>query len=350
MTALIVLGWIVLGLIALAVVGHVLAWLLYVPVAVRVFGETPWLPAQWQEPLGEGEHVNFYTQDGARLEGTYLRTTAAARKGVVAFCHQLNGDRWATVPYTEDLRRQGFDIFTFDFRNHGGSDRVADWEPMPWVTVQDLTDVQAAIDYVCGRSDADPRGIGLIGVSKGATVALCAAASDTRVRTLVLDGPCPTERMQLHYVRRFMQIYVAYPWLVSRLPDLSLRSTNAWTKFVVQRQRHCRFVNVDQAARQVRQPVMMIHGQRDAHVPVEVARGLRNSMPNCTRLWVVPNAKHNGGIMVARNTYHRRIARFFERHLAVPTVAEQSPQPLPSPRLLAPKFAGAAGGQSAVTS
>ncbi|HUT11017.1 MAG TPA: alpha/beta fold hydrolase [Thermoguttaceae bacterium] len=305
------------GVIFLIVLGHVVVWLLYVPMAARLFREALWLPAPWREALERaGEPVVLHTDDGTRLEGTYLPTTARQRKGVIAFCHELNGNRWTTIPYTESLRQSGYDVFTFDFRNHGASDCITDFEPMPWVTGYDVSDVLAAVDYLCSRADADPHGVGILGISKGGTAALCAAARDPRVRALVIDGLVPTERMQIHYARRFMSIYAPClcKWF-ARLPDVSFRLTAAVTRALVQRQRKCRFVNVDQAARRVRQPVMMIHGGRDGHIPVEVVRALRNSMPNGTRFWVIPDAKHNGGIAVAGEAYHRRIARFFDLHM-----------------------------------
>ncbi len=70
----------------------------------------------------------------------------------------------------------------------------------------------------------------------------------TTICTLVIDGACPTERMQVHYFRRRMDLYVSPPWLLSWVPDASLRTTGAWIRFVVGRREHCRFVNVDQAA------------------------------------------------------------------------------------------------------
>jgi len=327
------------GLILLIFLGHVLVWLLYVPMAARLFREALWLPAPWREALDdEGEPVVLQTEDGARLEGTYLPTTARRRKGVIAFCHELNGNRWTTIPYTESLRERGYDVFTFDFRNHGASDCIADFQPMPWVTTYDVADVQAAVDYLCSRADADPLGVGLLGISKGGTAALCAAARDARVRALVIDGLVPTERMQIHYVRRFMSIYAPCmcKWF-ARLPDVSFRIT----RFVVQRQRKCRFANVDQAARRVRQPVMMIHGGRDGHIPLEVVRALRNSMPGGTRFWVIPDAKHNGGIGVAGDTYHRRIVRFFDRHLDTVSPPRRTRRPLRLRRRLGPALAAA---------
>ncbi|MBN2024009.1 MAG: alpha/beta fold hydrolase [Pirellulales bacterium] len=310
------LSWTVLALLGLVALGHVVAWLVYVPIVARVFGQTPWLPAAPREPLDEGPEVEILTEDGVRLEGTYLATLAPRRKGVIAFCHELNADRWAATPYTEDLRQQGFDVFTFDFRNHGTSAHTPGYDPLPWVTEYDLADVRAVINYLCARDDADPRGIGLVGVSKGGTVALCAAADDPRVRTLVIDGACPTERMQLHYIRRFLKIFVRFPQLLAWLPDVSLRTTAGWARWVLGRRRGCRFVTVDQAARRIHQPTLMIHGRRDAHIPLAVVRALRDSMPSRPKLWVTPSAKHNESITLERVEYHRRIARFFNRNLA----------------------------------
>jgi len=309
------LCWFIAVLAGLVLVVHLAAWIAYVPIVARVFGQTPWLPAVRREPLEEGVPIVLWTRDRVRLEGTYLATTARLRRGVIAFCHELNADRWASTPYTEDLRRQGFDVFTFDFRNHGTSAHVPGYDPLPWVTEYDVADVRAVIDYLCSREDADPRGIGLIGVSKGGTVALCAAAGDPRVRTLVVDGACPTERMQLHYIRRFLAIFVRFPWLFSWLPDASLRMTAGWARWVLGRRRGCRFVTVDQAARRIHQPTLMIHGRRDAHIPLAVVRALRDSMPSRPKLWVTPSAKHNESITLERMEYHRRIARFFIRHL-----------------------------------
>lgn len=330
--------WLLVAFVVTVVVGHIIAWILYVPMAVRIFGEAPWLPAPWREPLDDGQNVEFPTDDGLQLGGTYLASTKQHGKGVIVFCHELNGDRWSCTPYVEDLRRRGFDIFTFDFRNHGTSGRNADYEPLPWVTTFDLADVRAAIDYLSSRPHADPGEIGLFGISKGGTVAICATAYDPRVRALIVDGACPTERMQIHYARRFAKIIAHFSWLITRLPDISLRSTNAWTRFILSRRRNCRFVNVDVAARKIRQPVLMIHGRRDNHIPLKVVQDLRGSMCKGTKLWAISDAKHNGSISVVRETYHRRIARFFQRNLSVSQPASNSKSSLTRRQRIVARF------------
>ena len=306
---------VLLGLAGLTLLLHFLARLFRVPVASRLFGEMPWLPAEWSGPLTEGENVRFAAQDGVWLQGTYLKTTSSRRLGVIAFCHELNGDRWSARPYTADLRRRGFDIFTFDFRNHGCSERVAGYEPMPWVTINELYDVRAAIDYLCSRGDADANGIGLMGISRGGTAALCAASRDGRVRVLAVDGPVPTEQLQLHRTRGMLEHFLRPLRLLAIVPDAVLRSVGTWSKRFVGWRCHCALVNVDEAARRIEQPVLLIHGRHDAHVPLEAVLSLRSLMSRRTRLWVVPHARHNRAIATAPEEYRRRLARFFCRGL-----------------------------------
>jgi pimeloyl-ACP methyl ester carboxylesterase len=310
--------WFAVALAALAVIfvlGHVISWFFYIPLASRVLQETPWLLVEPRRPIWDGEEHEFFAADGTRLQGVYLPTRSEMRKGVVVFCHELHADRWSAGPYTEGLRRHGFDVFTFDFRNHGASERVEGYRPLPWVTEFECEDVRAAIHFVCSRSDADPRGVGLFGVSRGGTAAICAAADDPRVRAVIADGVCPTERLQVHYMRKFMAHWVRWHWVFALLPDMSFRLIGALARRSAASQHNCRFMNVDRIARRLTQPVMLIHGKRDPFVPVKLVRAMAITIPRLSRFWVVPEAKHNGAIRVAGKKYRRRVRRFLERHL-----------------------------------
>jgi pimeloyl-ACP methyl ester carboxylesterase len=308
--------YVVLGIYLVMNLILVIAWILYVPIVVRIFSETPLLLADASQPLADGEECAFKTSDGLHLRGTYFGTMAEERLGVVLFCHELTSDRWSTARYTSDLRDRGFDVFSFDFRNHGQSQRQPDYEPMPWTTQYELNDVQAAIDYLASRPDADPDGFGLLGISRGGTTALCAAAVDPRIRCVVTDGAFPLEEMQLYYMRRYMQIYLYFSWLLAKLPDHTLGTFCRWARFIVGWRRKCRFLHVTQMTKKLRQPVLLIHGERDTYVPLEVVQTLRASLGRKPRLWVVSNAKHNRCIDVATQRYRRRIGRFFQAHLS----------------------------------
>ncbi|MGA2034008.1 MAG: alpha/beta fold hydrolase [Thermoguttaceae bacterium] len=291
-------------------------WVWYVPLIARAFGEPPWLHARSFPSVEGAEACEFATADGLVLRGSYLPATTRPRQGVILFCHELGGDRWGAVGYAGELRNRGFDLFTFDFRNQGVSDRMPNYQPMPWLTHYELADVQAAINYLCSRPDADSRGIGVFGVSRGGNAALCVAAGDTRVRAVVTDGAFPIDGMLRHYIRRFMKIWVPIPLVKNYLPDVCLISYYKCAKVLLGFRRGCRFVNVEQACRRVRQPVFMIHGERDMYIPLKVAEALRSSLSGRSKFWIVPGVKHNGAMAGAEDEYYHRIWRFFQRHLA----------------------------------
>lgn len=290
--------------------------LVYVPPMARGFVQTSWLVAPKSHRLRGGEACRFRTRDGLELRGTYLRTAASPRMGVVVFCHELTSDRNSAGPYIEELRRRGFDVLTFDFRNHGASDELAGYEPLPWLTRYELADVQAAIDYACSRPDADPRGVGLMGVSRGGTAALAAAAVDDRVLAVATDGAFAFHTIQIHYIRRYMQIYTAWAHWFARLPDTLLKPLCVWSQWVIGYRRGCRFVPVESLVRRIRQPVLMIHGEDDPYIPLDTAVRLQAQLRGRSRLWVVPDARHNGSISTAPHAYQRHLVRFFLKHLS----------------------------------
>ena len=91
---------------------------------------------------------------------------------MIVYCHEFLSDRWSFQPYLDHLRDLGYDLFTFDFRNHGESPAEPDYAPMHWTTDHEVRDLRAALAYLRTRPDHDPAGFGLFGVSRGGTTAL----------------------------------------------------------------------------------------------------------------------------------------------------------------------------------
>ncbi len=163
--------------------------------------------------------------DGLELAGTYYATDEPQRLGVVVFCHEFLGDRHSVHHYADPLRELGFDVFTFDFRNHGESQSEPGFEPIQWVSDRDKRDLHAALDYLRSRPDADPAGVALFGISRGGGVALCVAAERPAVWGVVTDGAFPTRGTMLAYILRWVEIYIRTPWIRRLMPMfvLSLR-------------------------------------------------------------------------------------------------------------------------------
>jgi fermentation-respiration switch protein FrsA (DUF1100 family) len=65
-------------------------------------------------------------------------------------------------------------------------------------------------------------------------------------------------------------------------------------------------------------PVLIIHGDADALVPLSDAEQLKAAGPS-SELWVVHGAGHGGSYRIDPLMYTERVAAFFEQHLALRT-------------------------------
>ncbi|MDZ7615428.1 MAG: alpha/beta hydrolase [Patescibacteria group bacterium] len=324
---MVALLWTCAALIGAAGLVALLLWMVYAPIVARSFSDPPWFPPRrgeitpddYPEGVFDAERVSFETTDGVRLAGTCLPTLAADRKGVVIFCHEYRGSQAIALAFTSGLRDAGFDVLAFDFRDHGESQKTMPHGPLPWATEDEAADISAAIDFCCRRDSRLAGRIVLFGLSRGASAALCVAAADSRVQATILDSICPTERVQLHLIRRFMFLHIrAWPGL-AKLPDWTLTMLAFWANRVIERQRGCRILAVDRAARRISKPVLMIHGGRDAIAPLETAYSLRKRMRNRPKMWVVSEARHNEAVFEVGEEYRCRVARFLTRLACEPS-------------------------------
>lgn len=298
--------------------------------AICLFGDAPWLPTEGAGPVQGGEEVAFSSDDGASLQGTYFRTTSRQRRGVLVFVHELNGSRWSVAPFADTLRANGFDIFTFDQRNHGESETTGCYYPTPWVSRFDVADVQAAVDYLATRPDADVRGVGLFGVSKGGLVALCASAGEKRIRGVVIDSACMEKGISRQLARRVRSGagWWDIRWAVGRIADSLALFSGVWRRWMLGWWCGCRFVNVGRLAANVRQPLLWIHGADSPYLRVDTP----TSRLGRHRVWVVEDADHAEAVEVATEEYHARVTRFLTAHMASVPEPSAAFQSIQSPR------------------
>lgn len=282
----------------------------YTPVIGRIFEEKPVFFPMRAEPVDDGEEVAFRTADGLELVGTYLHRRPAGRRGLVVFCHEFLGNRWSALPYADSLRDAGFDLFTFDFRNHGNSESEDGYEPFQWVCGREVRDLRAALDYLRSRPDRDPAGFALFGVSRGGGSAICVAADEPDVWAVVTDGAFPTRGTMLAYIMRWAEIYIGR-WLPRTLPVGIFAALGFAARMRSQWRLRRIFPDIERAAsRLAPRPLLMIHGGRDAYIGPDIARGLYEAAREPKALWLVPGAKHNRCLEMAPEEYRRRLASF----------------------------------------
>lgn len=299
----------------------------YVHVITRIFQEKPLFVIPRGEPNEAAEDVRIPVE-GRTLRGCYLKTPLATRKGVILFGLEFGSDRWSSQSYCEKLLADGYDVFAYEPRNQGDSDKDANYEPLQWVTDRDLADARAALHYLHARPDADAYGVGIFGISKGGSLGLLLAAEDRRVRCIATDGAFATYTTMVPFIRKWVGIYIKRrEWLRTRIPDWFYGLLGNAALSQVQHQRGVEFVAVEKAVRRMRQPWFAIHGGGDTYIKPEMAETLVGlaKRSSSKELWMVEGAKHNMALHIAGETYHEKLLAFFERHLGGPSLARRQP-------------------------
>jgi uncharacterized protein len=283
---------------------------------LRIFEEKPLFVIPRGTPNESAEDVEFKAGDGRTLRGCYFRTETEERKGVILFGLEFGSNRWSCQPYAEDLVRSGYDVFAFEPRNQGESERIPGYEPLHWLTRFELDDTLAAVNYLKRRDDADPEGIGYFGVSKGGGAGLMAASQNKYIRCVVTDGAFSTLGTMVPHMRKFATIYSKSTRLQNFLPDWFYGLVARTAIKCVAKRRKVDYVHLEPALKGLKRPLMMIHGEKDTYIRVPMAQDLYRRAGLPKHFWVVPGAKHNQALHKAGEEYHNRIRGFFDLHLA----------------------------------
>jgi pimeloyl-ACP methyl ester carboxylesterase len=288
----------------------------YMGVVTRIFQERPLFVIPRGQPLPGAEEVWLAARDGSRLHGCYL-AAKGRRRGVILFGLEYGSTCWSCQPYVEHLVEAGFDVFACEPRSQGQSSRVTGYEPLQWVTRFEVEDARTALDYLKGRPDAEQRGVGLFGISKGAGAGLLAAVNDPWVRCFVTDGAFATRTTLVPYMRQWIRIYNDQYVIQQLIPLSYYVRIGAAAVRLVERERGCRFPRLDRAMGKLApRPLLMIHGEADTYIKPEMARALFELAAAPKEFWLVPGAKHNQALQAAPEEYRRRVLDFFEQHLA----------------------------------
>ena len=189
---------------------------------------------------------------GATLSALHFRQPGA--RGLIFFLHGNGGNNELWLPDTEQYRRVQYDVFMLDYRGYGKSTGRIESEQ------QLHADVLAAYRSVAGEYAGRP--VVLYGRSLGTGLA-AKLATDVEPPLLVLVSPYTSVR---DAGREF------YPWV----PPFVIRyplPTSTWLPRVTAK-------------------VLLLHGGRDAVIPLAHSRRLKAIRPDA-ELVVVEGASHD---------------------------------------------------------
>lgn len=291
----------------------------YLRLAVNLFLDTP-LPvtSNLQDfTLPEGEIVTFPNLEGRSLRGMFIdRPPGAPRRGVVIFCHEFGSNMMSAGRYAWPLVQAGYTVFTFDFRGHGSSYTPPRFEPRHWPSNHEVDDIRAAVAYVQSRGEVDHTGIGIFGISRGASAAVIAAALNPAIRCLVVDGVFSTDHSIDELMKRWVQVFARVDVARATRTMAVYRFFRVLLLFYVELKCRCRFPSTRRALGRLEAvPILFIQGGRDAYVRPEWTQVLYDLKAGPKELWICADAKHNQAVATDPKTYAHKITGFFDRHL-----------------------------------
>jgi dienelactone hydrolase len=229
------------------------------------------------------QDVTVTTNSGLKLTGTLTlpKKIAAGRvPAVVTITGSGPEERDESIPgvkgyrpfrqIADTLGRRGIAVLRLDDRGTGGSEAGPGGASGP-TSADFADDIRAGLAYLRTRSDIDGNRLGLVGHSEGGMIAPMVAATDPKLRAIVLlAGPAHTGRAIL----KFQQEYAADSMMHlsgarrdSALRDMAAKldssaSTVPWIHF---------FLDYDPiaTAKRVKQPVLILQGATDRQVTAE---------------------------------------------------------------------------------
>ena len=284
----------------------------YIRVILRVFETKPPFGVDLFPPVPSAEAVEFATRDGLTLRGSLYHQTGPKTKGLILFCPETDGNHWSAMSYCRALVEDGFDVLSFDFRGQGESDPLPGYIPNHWPTMYEVEDVRAATDFISRRADLQDLPLGMMGVSRGSTLALIAAAECPGVRAVCCEGAYSTDSLMLYFIMHWSQLYLP-GWLLDLIPLWHVKLTTKMVRWTSRILRHRPYVVLEHWLPRLRdRQVLLVTGERDNYVHPNVARELVRCIHSSTaQVWTVPSAKHNRARAVGAAEYDRRLTAFF---------------------------------------
>lgn len=237
------------------------------------------------------EDVTFASADGTKLHGWFLPAQGRAAGTVIHF-HGNAQNVGAHLDFVEWLPREGFNVFTFDYRGYGKSEGRVSREGI-------VQDAIAAIEYVRARKDIDPERLLILGQSLGGAKAIAALGSGhgAGVRAIVIDSTFSSYRRMARDVMGKTVVLWPVKWPL------------AWALISGS------YDPEDYLARLPPVPILFLHGTEDEVVPYYHTPLLFAKARDPKEMWTVTGANHIEALLLPRSGYRERLVAFCRKAL-----------------------------------
>jgi dipeptidyl aminopeptidase/acylaminoacyl peptidase len=222
--------------------------------------------------------VAIPTENGRRLHAWYVPSPAASENApAVVAIHGWGGNAEVMLPFAVLLHRAGYATLLLDARNHGRSDADT-FSSMP----RFAEDLEHGFDWLAARTEIDPQRIALLGHSVGAGAALLVASRREDVAAVVsIAAFAHPQQLMRRQMESHRIPYRPVGWLVLHYIERTIGH---------------RFDAIApiNTIRNIRCPVLLVHGCEDRSVPVSDAEAIHAQRAHRrVDLLTLPGAEHD---------------------------------------------------------
>jgi len=265
-----------------------------------------------ESPDCTGEKIQFMSRDGIPIAGYFIY--GKENKGeTIIFCHEVGAGWGSWYKYASFLPCAGYNILAFDFRGHGESGNKNGYSPNQWVTNFELYDILGAIDYLKTRPDVNINKIGLIGISRGSGIGICAAKKTGLIKAIVADSCFATEETLNDYITKWVSIFLPIKRIPLSLNRFLTKISLVCAQIILKE----RLPSIEKSLRKMNSvPIFFIHGEKDNYISAKQAKRLYEMAGSEKFLWITPKARHNESVLVEPSEYRQKVTNFFKKYMS----------------------------------
>jgi len=218
------------------------------------------------------EEIRFPTEGGKSLYGWWIPSEGSDRTLVLVHGWGRNVER--VLPFVQELHPAGYNLIAFDARSHGSSDTDGTSNMLKF-----SADISAALDEAVRRG-ADPKALGVLGLSVGGAAAIHEAAHDRRIQAVITVGAFahPGDLMRAELMAKGIPAILAS--VICRYVEHSIGA-------------RLDDIAPEQQIRGIEAPVLLVHGEEDVVVPIEHGRRLADAGTVNIELLVLAGRGHS---------------------------------------------------------
>lgn len=250
------------------------------------------------------EKVFFENSRGDKLCGISSNPTAEKEKPIIILCHGFfrSKDGKTYVGLERILNKKGISTLRFDFFGHGESE--GKFEEV--TTSEAVDDVLSAIKFL---KESGYGKIGLMGSSFGGMASIMAASKVNDLYVLALKSPVSDYSSLFRTQQNEQEVKKIKEMGFTHITDIEGKKRKLNISFFIDAQK----ADAYEAAKKIKIPALIVHGDKDDSVPVEQSKRTASLMENC-RLEVIKGADHGYSNEAHYKEMLDLISRFIVEH------------------------------------